>query len=190
MKWLEIDYIKAHSRIDYDCEDSLLELYAEDAENTVLHLIRRTLDNVKDMHDGEVPPELYHAALLLTDTSYEHRNPQTQAQLHSVENSFNFIIAPFIRYTRETDIEAERNYLLEMLTATESDLDFDYDELAEPTERQTELYLMTKVLIGNTMTRYEAITNPTPNICKSLRKKVADIKETCKDIFNTNDNGH
>ena len=31
MKWLTIEYIKQHSRIDYDCEDELLELYGEAA---------------------------------------------------------------------------------------------------------------------------------------------------------------
>ena len=40
MKWLKIDYIKQHSRIDYDCEDGLLELYGESAEETVLNVIR------------------------------------------------------------------------------------------------------------------------------------------------------
>lgn len=31
MKYLEIDYIKQHSRTDFDCDDALLELYGESA---------------------------------------------------------------------------------------------------------------------------------------------------------------
>ena len=41
MKWLSIDYIKQHSRIDYDCEDGLLEMYGDSAEDTVLNVIAR-----------------------------------------------------------------------------------------------------------------------------------------------------
>ena len=183
MKWLTIDYVKRHSRIDYDCEDALLELYASDAENTILRLIRRTLANVKDMNNGKVPPELYHAALLLTDTSYEHRSPQTQANLNSVDWSFNVIIADFIRYTRESDIEAERDYLLEMLTETESDLDYDYSEIAEPTEEQTAAYEAMKERMAATQKQYAGIERPTDKICASLRLKVDGIKEECKTIF-------
>ena len=46
MKWLSIDYIKQHSRIDFDCEDSLLELYGESAEETVLDITQRTYDEI------------------------------------------------------------------------------------------------------------------------------------------------
>lgn len=184
MKWLEIDYIKKHSRIDYDCEDGLLELYAGDAEKTLLRLIRRTLENVKDMNGGEVPEQLYHAALMLVDVSYEHRNPDCQAQLHQVELSFNFIVSDFIRYTRETDIEAERDYLLTMLKDIRSDLAFDYTELPEPTEEQTASYEEELAKIAGVTDKFAAISDPTTKICESLRQKVAEIKEECNNIFN------
>ena len=32
MKYLSLEYIKQHSRIDYDCEDDLLEMYGDSAE--------------------------------------------------------------------------------------------------------------------------------------------------------------
>ena len=35
MKYLSLEYIKQHSRIDYDCEDGLLEMYGDSAEETV-----------------------------------------------------------------------------------------------------------------------------------------------------------
>ena len=189
MKWLTIEYIKTHSRIDYDCEDGLLELYGGDAENTILHLIRRTLANVKDMNGGEVPPELYHAALLLTDTSYEHRNPQTQTNLNNVDWNFDAIVAPFIRHTIETDIEAERDYLLDMLTETESDLDFDYGEITEPTDEQTAAYESMKERMYGVQRQYGSILTPTDKICTTLRTKVNGIKEECKTIFSNADNG-
>ena len=31
MKWLTLEYIKAHSRIDFDIDDDLLEIYGNSA---------------------------------------------------------------------------------------------------------------------------------------------------------------
>ena len=42
MKWLTLEWIKDHSRIDFDCEDELLELYGASAEDTVLNVIARS----------------------------------------------------------------------------------------------------------------------------------------------------
>ena len=42
MKFLTIEYIKQHSRLDFDCEDGELELYGTAAEDTILDLCRRT----------------------------------------------------------------------------------------------------------------------------------------------------
>ena len=36
MIYITLEYIHAHSRIDYDCEDAALQLYADAAEETVL----------------------------------------------------------------------------------------------------------------------------------------------------------
>ena len=41
MKYLTIQYIKEHSRIDYDCEDALLELYGDSAEETMASYLNR-----------------------------------------------------------------------------------------------------------------------------------------------------
>jgi Mg2+/Co2+ transporter CorC len=46
IKWLTIEYIKKHSRIDYDCEDDLLELYGNAAEDMVMNTIRRDYDEI------------------------------------------------------------------------------------------------------------------------------------------------
>ena len=72
MKWLEIDWIKAHSSIDYDCDDALLELYANSAENALLRTIGRTYDEVVKLFgtpDQPVPPDLIHASLMLVDVA-------------------------------------------------------------------------------------------------------------------------
>ena len=49
MKWLSIEFIKKHSRIDFDCEDDLLELYGDSAEETIMDITRRSYEELKKM---------------------------------------------------------------------------------------------------------------------------------------------
>lgn len=96
MKWITLDYIKEHSRIDFDCEDDLLELYGESAETTVLNVINRTYEEVMEKY-GEVPTPLYHAALMLVETSYSQRSPISQVNLYTVPYTFDLIIKPYMK---------------------------------------------------------------------------------------------
>lgn len=96
MKWLTLDYIKAHSRIDFDCEDDLLVLYGESAEATVLNVIDRTYEEVLEKY-GEVPAPLYHASLMLVETSYAQRSPISQVNLYTVPYTFDLIIKPYMK---------------------------------------------------------------------------------------------
>lgn len=98
MKWLTLEYVKAHSRIEYDCEDSLLELYAESAEESVLNWIGRTYDDVLSEF-GEVPKPLYHAALMLVDLSYQQRSAISMQNLYAVPYTFDFLVKPYMKLT-------------------------------------------------------------------------------------------
>ena len=76
MKWLTIDYIKQHSRIDYDCEDALLELYGNAAEETVMNILGRDYDDIKanfGTEEADIPAAIIQASLILVDTSYTQR---------------------------------------------------------------------------------------------------------------------
>jgi len=104
MKWLTIDYIKQHTRIDFDCEDALLELYGESAEETVLELTRRTYEEIVEKwgtEDKPVPANLIHASLLLVELSYTQRSPVTQANLYIVPYGFDRMIKPYMRLADE-----------------------------------------------------------------------------------------
>ena len=66
MKFLTLNYIKQHSRIDYDIEDELLELYGNAAENVLAqHLGRgKTVDELVESlteEYGEVPAAILQA---------------------------------------------------------------------------------------------------------------------------------
>lgn len=102
MKYLTIDYIKQHSRIDFDCEDGLLEMYGDSAEETVAQYLNRgkTVDEmVADLRDvyGHVPAPIYHATLILVDISYQYRSPISQTNVSSVPDTFDLLIKPYMK---------------------------------------------------------------------------------------------
>lgn len=108
MEWLTLEYIKKHSRIDFDCEDELLELYGEDAEQTVLNLIRRSYNEVVDIW-GEVPKPLHVAALMLVEVDYNHRSPDSMNNIYAVPYTFDMKIKPYMKLSSDADFNSDFN---------------------------------------------------------------------------------
>ena len=98
MKWLTLEYIKAHSRIDFNIDDDLLELYGNSAEASVLNICNRSYENLIDEY-GEVPAPLYQASLMLVEVSYTFRNPDSQVNLWAVPYTFDFLVKPYMKLT-------------------------------------------------------------------------------------------
>lgn len=97
MKWLTLDYIKQHSRIEYDCEDNLLTLYGEAAEETVLNICSRTYEELKAMGtDNKMPAPIIQASLMLVDHSYQQRSPVSSLNMASVPYTFDTLIKPYM----------------------------------------------------------------------------------------------
>lgn len=96
MKYITLEYIKKHSRIDFDDDDDLLTLYAEAAEETVLNYCNRTYDNLVD-EEGEVPKSIMQATLMLVDNSYAQRSPASVQQLYTVPYTFDALVKPYIK---------------------------------------------------------------------------------------------
>ena len=95
MKWLTLDWIKSHSRIEYDCEDELLELYGDAAEETVENITGRSYEDFLSEF-CEVPKAVVQASLMLVDVSYSHRSPVGVQQMHAVPYTFDLLIKPYI----------------------------------------------------------------------------------------------
>ena len=53
LRWLTVEAIKTHCRIDFDCEDAELEQFGIAAEQAILDLTRRTYENFIDTY-GEM----------------------------------------------------------------------------------------------------------------------------------------
>ena len=98
MKWLTLDWIKKHSRIDFDCEDDLLGMYGDDAEQTVLNICNRTLEDIVENY-GKVPAPLYVAALELVEVNYTNRSPNSMQNMYQVGYSFGMKVKPYMKLT-------------------------------------------------------------------------------------------
>lgn len=96
MKWLTLDYIKKHSRLDYNIEDDLLTIYAESAEDQVLNDIGRSYVELIEWK-GEVPKAIIHASLMLVDFAYEQRSPVDKLNWSVVPYTYERLIKPYIR---------------------------------------------------------------------------------------------
>ena len=104
MKFLTLDYIKQHSRIDFDCEDELLELYGDSAEETLAGLLNRgkTVDEMVESlteEYGDIPARCYHAALILTEQAYNHRGPVSPTNMSIVPYGFDYLVKPLMKLT-------------------------------------------------------------------------------------------
>ena len=109
MKWLTLEWIKKHSRIDFDGEDELLELYGESAEDTVLNVIARDYTEVIE-HYGDVPKPLFVAALMLVEVSYTQRAPITQQNMYTVPYAFDMMVKPYIKLASNNENSNNTGY--------------------------------------------------------------------------------
>lgn len=95
MKYLTLEMIKGHSRIQFDCEDDMLQLYAESAEDTVLNMLNRSYDDLINAY-GEVPAPVVQATLMLVDNSYINRSPVSPQQLYQVPYTIDVLLKPYM----------------------------------------------------------------------------------------------
>lgn len=96
MKFLRLELIKKHLRIDGVIEDDLLDLYGEAAEETLLNHIGATYEELTET-TGEMPKALVQAALMLVDVSYQHRSPISSQTISIVPYTFDILVKPYIR---------------------------------------------------------------------------------------------
>ena len=99
MKYITLEYIKSHSRIDELRENlretDLVTLYAESAEQTVLNYLNRSLEDLIDNY-AEVPAPVMHATLMLVDLSYMQRSPISVQNLYTVPYTFDVLLKPYM----------------------------------------------------------------------------------------------
>jgi len=183
LKWLSIDAIHAHCRIDFACEDAELEQMGIAAEQAILDLTRRTYENFIDTY-GRIPDPIYNATLLLVQSLYKNRDAEEQRDSKEIAFGFSFMVKNYMVLTGGTPLEVERDGLLDKLTVVMTEFDFDFGEISEPSEELVEAYDTQRRNMAALYNRYAFIKQPTSYICKKFREAIAKAKEDCDEIIN------
>lgn len=101
MKFLTLQDIKAQCRIepDFTDEDTLLQLYGAAAENTLLRICNRSVDDIIELfgEDNKMPSDFIVAGLLLAKHLYEHRGPTQNVPIAMVPYTIDMLIMPFMK---------------------------------------------------------------------------------------------
>lgn len=100
MKWLTLENIKKHLRLEQDFtdEDELLEMYGASAEDTVLNMLNRTKENIEECY-GKIPVPLVQASLLLVEQSYTQRGVTSAQKQYEITYGFDTLIKPYMHLT-------------------------------------------------------------------------------------------
>lgn len=96
MSRLNLDLLKKHLRTDdIDGEDEYLQFLLDTGEATIIRCTNRSKEDLLEMGDGDFPPMLIHAILLLCGTWYANRESVSTVQMHEIPASVGALVKPF-----------------------------------------------------------------------------------------------
>lgn len=97
--YLDLEIIKKHLNLDDDfvADDEYLKQLAEVAENAVSIHIDRDFSELEDV-EGNLPPALQHALLLLIANYYNNRESVTNVSANNIPFSYNYLLDLFKNY--------------------------------------------------------------------------------------------
>jgi len=183
LKWLNLDAIHKHCRIDFNCEDAEIEQMGRTAEQAILDLTRRTYENVIDTY-GRIPDPIFNASLLLVQSLYKNRDAEEQRDSKEIAFGFSFMVKNYMYLAGGSPLQVERDGLLDKLTVVQTEFDFDFGEISDPTDEMVEAYDTQRRDMAALYNRYAYIENPTSHICQKFREAIAKAKEDCEKIIN------
>lgn len=175
MRWLTVNDIKNHCRIDFENDDKVLEFYGKGAEDTILYLCNRTYENLVGTY-GKVPDAIIHATLELVDNSYNHRSPASPSNLSVVPYNFDLLLKEYIVLSG-TPLLNERDRIVNAIGSSRANLDF--FAASEESETKQELYTRINTLLKS----YEAVTDPTPMILDHMRDTLKKLEDDVNDYL-------
>lgn len=183
LKWLTLDAIHQHCRIDFNCEDAELLQMAMAAEQSILDLTRRTFANIIDTY-GRIPDPLFNASLLMVQSLYKNRDAEEQRDSKQIAFGLEYMVKNYMCLTLNSPIENERDGLTDKLTVLMTDFDFAFGEVENPGEEVIEDYDTQRRNLAALYNRYAFIAKPTDYICQKYREAIAKAKEECDRIIN------
>lgn len=181
MKWLTIEYIKLHSRIDYDCEDAVLELYGNSAEQTIMELLRRDYDDIVEnfgTDEQPIPADLIHAALMLVDASYQYRTPVSSQNLSIVGYAFDMKIKPYMRLAGGSVGDDMRNKYVYSLLQQKQLLDYKCEGVEDDTLKG--IYSQ----IDTYTRKWMKINDPSQQILADMKVQTEQIEHEVEEYLN------
>ena len=183
LKWLNLDAIHAHCRIDFNCKDAELEQFGIVAEQAILDLTRRTYENFIDTY-GRIPDPIFNVSLLLVQSLYKNRDAEEQRDSKEIAFGFSFMVKNYMVLTGGTPLEVERDGLLDKLTVVQTEFDFNFGEIENPSDELVDAYDTQRRDMATLYNRYAYIAKPTSYICEKFRQAIAKAKEDCDKIIN------
>lgn len=183
LKWLTLDAIHQHCRIDFNCEDAELLQMGMAAEQSILDLTRRTFANILDTY-GRIPDPLFNASLLMVQSLYKNRDAEEQRDSKQIAFGLEYMVKNYMCLTLNSPIVNERDGLTDKLTVLMTDFDFAFGEVENPCEEQIEAYDTQRRNLAALYNRYAFIAKPTDYICQKYREAIAKAKEECDRIIN------
>ena len=174
MKYLTIEDIKAQLRLDFDCDDAMLELYGQGAEDTILHLCNRTYENLVGTY-GEVPAAIRQVTLELVTNSYDQGSgPASPTNMSAVPYNFDLLLKPYMVLSG-TAMMNERNRIIDSIQDQHVNIGF----FAADDTSETKAELVER--IETLWKKFTAVSAPTPMILEGMRqelKKLTDDVDT------------
>ena len=169
MKYLTIDDIKQQLKLDFDCEDALLELYGTGAEDTILYLCNRTYENLIESYGGSVPAAIRQVTLELVTNSYDQGSgPASPTNLSAVPYNFDLLIKPYMVLSGTANLN-ERNRIIDILQEQNTNIGF----FAADDDSETKRELTER--IATMWKKYTAVSEPTPIILESMRQEAKKL---------------
>ena len=183
LRWLNLKAIHDRLRIDCNDGDADLKAMAMDAEQCILDLTRRTYENFIDVY-GRIPDPIFTASLLLVGSAYKNREADNQYDMKEIAFGFSFRVKNYMVLTGGTPLEVERDGLINKLTVLQTDFDFEFGEIEDPSEELVEAYDTQRRNMAALYNRYAFVKEPTSYICQKFREAIAKAKQDCDEIIN------
>lgn len=178
LKYLTIEDIKAQLRLDFDCEDGILELYGIGAEDTIIYLCNRTYENLIESYGGEVPAAIRQVTLELVTNSYEQRSPASPTNLSAVPYNFDLLLKEYIVLSG-TPLKNERNRIISVVQNQYTNLNFFAADVESDTKTDLEERIKTILY------KYAKVSEPTPMILESMRQETKKLTDDVNDFIKT-----
>lgn len=92
----DLSLLKKHVRADdFSGDDDYLQHLLDAAEESVVTMTNRTLDDLVVEDTGQLPSSLQHAVLLLAGHWYNQRESVSGVQMHAVPHALEALVKPF-----------------------------------------------------------------------------------------------